>query len=196
MRTFHTHIRLLIAAFLLCTLLVPTKARADEPPDGFSLRLGTDLRMMHYQDKPFWSGTIPALDVGIPIAKRYIQFELGWGLQWGFSKFYVDHFPDILPSLGLRIYPFGKYVSFYGKGGWGTFIFNNSTLIAETGGDIDIPLSSSNEYSVPYLTLGAGYFYRRVGGLGDFVERSNHPWWYMTGPGVAFRVGLLIRAFD
>ncbi len=144
---------------LLCAFLVPATAAADSDvpasvalgentpdpskpyggdpipsDDGFGAQIGANLLMMRshraHPHWPFYSGNIPTFDVDLPIWRRFIQIKLGWKMQWGFTKFYLDNFP-IFPSLGLRIYPNGKYLSVFGSGGWETFLFNNSTLTAE-----------------------------------------------------------------
>jgi len=148
---------------------------------------------MRYKEKPFFAGNIPTIDIGLPIFRRYVQFELGWGVQWGFTHFYIDQFPDLLPSAGLRIYPFGKYLSFYGKGKWSTYVFNNNTLTAECGGNLDIPLGESGN-STAFLSLGGGYFTRKVTGLSDIVDREKHGSWYITSHGPMFSLTLLFRS--
>jgi hypothetical protein len=114
-----------IGLMLFCLCVAPKKAFAYEPDsDGHSAKVGFDIRRMHdRQGNPFWSGSIPTLTGGYPILRRYLQVELCWRMEWGFTKFYLDHFPDFLPSLGLRFYPWGKTLSFYGNGGWGTFLY-------------------------------------------------------------------------
>ncbi|MFA5129383.1 MAG: hypothetical protein WC477_00515 [Patescibacteria group bacterium] len=197
MRTLNARIRILFSIlFLLCTFFTASKAfAASDEPDGLSSRIGADLLIMRHHDKPFYAGNIPTLDIGIPFGRRYAQMELGWAFQWGFTKFYVDQFPDFLPSLGLRLYPFGKFLSIYGKGKWGTFIFNNSTVSAEFGGNIDIKTGNDSGRD-NFFSVGAGYFTRRVGGLGNFVERDRHDQWYITSKGFSIHVGFLIRALD
>jgi hypothetical protein len=184
---------ILSGVLLLCLFLGPSIARGAEDSDGSSAKVGFDIRRMHDQkDHPFWAGNIPTLTAGYPIANQYVQLELKWAIQWGFTRFYVDHFPDFLPSLGMRIYPFKKILSIHGEGGWGTFLFNNNTLTAETGGNLDIPIGG-DQYKKAYLTIGVGYFYRKVYHVADYIHQTQ---WYITSPGVVFDVGLLIRTFE
>jgi hypothetical protein len=185
--------RVLLGVLLLCTLLTPATARAEAPPDGYTFRFGTDVRFLHDKNnKTFVAGTIPSLDVGYPIAKRFLLFELGWGMEFGFSKFYVDHFPDFLPSLGLRFYPFGKHMSAFARGGWSTFIFNKSKLTGEVGGDVDIPIGGNDDAKV-YISLGGSYFAQKIYHLGDFIEADK---WRMSSDGYAVRCSLVVRTFD
>jgi hypothetical protein len=203
---------------LLCALLAPATASADasnevgsvllgeatpDPSkpyggdpipsdDGFGAQFGVNLLLMHsVRSRPHWpffSGNIPTLDVDFPIWRRFIQIELGWKMQWGFTKFYLDNFP-IFPSLGLRIYPNGKYLSVIGKGSWETFLFNNSTLNAEAGVDIDIP-TGHDGWITQYLTLGASVSHREVNRAADFIQKDQ---WWLTGNAVGFHLGFRAR---
>jgi hypothetical protein len=189
-------IRFLIATCLLYVLAVPTKAYADtDDPDGLSIRFGGDVRISHYRNKPFASGTIPSIGIGIPIASRYLQFEITENIRWGFTRPYVNNFPLALPTLGFRLYPFGKILSFYGDGSWETFNFNDSNLMAEGGAALDIPLNPSDE-KVTNLTLGAGYFYQRAGGWIKFVDKSDHGWWYGVKQGPLFSLYITSRTLS
>jgi hypothetical protein len=188
----------LTGVLILCAVLIPAIAHADDDAkDGTGVRLGVSLlEMRDKNNKAFWAGSIPEMDLDIPLYRRYLQLELGWGMTWGFSKFFVDRFPW-LPSLGLRFYPAGKTVSFYGNGEWGTFIFNNSTLMCEGGADVEFPIAKEHYGSQPFIYLGLGGFYRKVYALGDFIPHDEkHDQWYMSSTGVAFRIGLAARTFD
>lgn len=161
---------------------------------GMGSRIGFSVNVMRNpgRHKPFYGLAIPQLEVDLPIVGEYIQIELGWGIQWGLTKFYIDHFPDFLPSLGLRVYPNGKYLSVFGNGSWGTFVFNNSTLTAEAGAEFEIPVSTDGD-TQKYIALGASVFHREVNGLANFLER--YPW-RLTTDGVAIRVGFRGRVLE
>jgi len=161
---------------------------------GAGYRIGTSVNVMRdpESDAPFFGLAIPQIEYDAPIAGRYLQFELGWGVQWGLTKFYIDHFPDFLPSLGLRLYPAGKIVSIFGNGSWGTFVFNNSTLTAEAGLEFDIPVGHVDGLT-SCLALGASVFYREINGLGDFVD--GRQWWF-TKEGIGIRVGFRGRILE
>lgn len=183
-------VRLFISILTLLLLLCSVRIANAQSKEGSAGRLGVDVLRMHDQKgRPFWAANIPKIEVDYPIASKYLQLELGWKIQWGFSKFYVDHLPDFLPSLGARIYPFGKFLSVYGNGSWGTFIFNNSTLTAEAGADLDIR-TGREDGDNSYLAIGAGYGYKHVGHLGDFAP---HDQWWITSDYVVFRIGFRFR---
>lgn len=184
-------VHLFVSTLTLLVFLCSVRIANAQDREGSAGRLGFDILRMHDQKgKAFWAGNLPTFEVDYPIASKYVQLELVWKIQWGLSKFYVDHFPDFLPSLGARFYPFGKFISVYGNGSWGTFVFNNSTLTAEAGTDIDIR-TGRNDGQNSYLAFGVGYGYKRVGHLGDFVPHSQ---WWITSDYILFRFGFRFRA--
>jgi hypothetical protein len=73
------------------------------------------------------------------------------------------------------------------------FFINNNTLTAETGGNLDIPLEKAEQDTRAFLTFGAGYYYRKVYRVAEFIEK---PHWYISSPGVVFSMGLLVRTLD
>ena len=196
MRTFYVFLRAVLSVtLLLCVFLVPKNVYAD-PLDNVSERIGADLRIMRYNGKPFVATDIPTIDFDIPIARQhYVQLEFGWGMQFGITKFYVDQLLDFLPSAGVRVYPFGQYLSVYGKVKWGTYMFNNSTETAELGGDFDFLIGSGRKSDL-YLTFGVGYFTRRVIKINQIVNPDKFGQYYIDSKGVVPRFGLIFRFAD
>jgi hypothetical protein len=195
MKTSYSFILSSIAGSVIaCILFTPIHASAYEKGSGLSSMIGTDLRLMDMKGrrKTFFAGNIPTFEVGVPIAKRYFLFEIGFAMEWGYSKFYADRIFLTIPSLGLRWYPSGQYFSVYTKGSWGTFLFNNSTWTGEYGVNIDIPYSETLD-GKSYLTLGFGYFHRKCSELAGFIDK---PQWYITSNGPLFTIGFRFRDID
>jgi hypothetical protein len=158
----------------------------SSPHDGVGFRLGANILAMHDQrHERFLAVSIPSIEIDYPIIGRYLQAEFGFSMQWGISKFYVDHFPDFPPSIGLRVYPIGKYVSGFASVGASTFLFNKWTTTLEAGLDVDVPVGRKND-TIHYVTVGASAFRRDVEGEQNFIHGSQ---WEISSTGVAFRVG-------
>jgi len=115
---------------------------------------------------------------------RYLLMTVEGHWVWGISKFFVD----LTAAVGLQWYPFGKIFSVYGAGHYGTFFFNNTTVMAEAGINIDIPLGKNID-----LVIRGGYFNRKVSRGIEFIRPDQ---WYLSSKGIAIRLGISVPSFD
>jgi hypothetical protein len=170
----------------------PSESHSHSKEDGTGARLCLSLNWFtnfDHKRQRFFSGNIPTVDVDVPIGGRWLQLEIGARGVWGFSEFYMK---EMFPMLGLRLYPFGSILSMYGKGGWGMFFFNDSTVRAEAGAALDIPIGGDSDSTV-FLAPTAGYYYERSWKLGKYIKPE---WWHLTSPGWIIGLEFVVRKLD
>ncbi len=161
---------------------------------GTGIRIGPNVLFMHDAHGRFVAVDLPSYELNVSLGGPYLQLDIGGRMQWGLSKFYIGYFPIPLSSIGIRTYPFEKYLSLFANYGWGTFLFNERTSTVEAGFDIDIPVKhlARSKNDVCFTTFGLAAFNR-------FSTPSNHfihgDQWSLTSTGVMFRTGVRFRYF-
>jgi hypothetical protein len=113
-----------------------------------------------------------------------VPFALSWGTAGGFSS-------EISFGIGLSWAP-SPYVSVFALSRVGTFFFTNGTRTRIAGVDIAIPIrrmtfAEGVSRQSRFIVVGVEYFDRDATRWGGFMKG---PQWYVSGQGVAFRVGI------
>jgi hypothetical protein len=143
--------------------------------------LGTTIRRIDHGGKTFWLAEIPMLELEFPIAEDrvagFLSLGTTWGTKGGFSVEWTT-------GGGLRWRP-NRVFAVHASGQFGTFVFNNYTLLGVAGFEVYFPLGDSID-----LAVGAEYFNRRNRELAGFISK---PQWYVSGDGVGARVGFAFR---
>lgn len=170
------------AALSLCLMLIPAAPVAASDSGSFG-KFG--VMTQSFKDETGARHTlasIPLMEGGGAIVKDFVYItgfsDIQWGVKGGFMI-------DSAFGLGTRVYPFKKVLGLYGTGKFGTFLFNNVTLSASAGADLEIPVGNRSS-----LSIGAGVFTRKVHNLAAFIDREKRPEWYASGHGVEVSIAI------
>jgi hypothetical protein len=174
--------KIVLAILLFVFLFSGAAANAATDYCGEGITLGAAVRLMDNYD--FIAADIPLFNWMFPIYNKYLQVIAGTHCIWGMSDFFFDP----TAAIGFQWYPIGKTYSVHGTAHLGTFLFNNITLMAGTGVDIDIPFGENGNFFV-----GVEYFYRKVYRVIQFMGGDH---WYISSSGIAIRLGLRCRVLE
>ena len=173
--------RVLVIWSVFILVFGAVRESAAQESDGPSVVLGTTIRPIASDGKEYWLVEIPMVEGDIPIRGEHLSVTLDGGMTWGTKGgFSVES----TVGGGLRWSP-SRFFDVYTQGHFGTFLFNNYTLLGTVGVEVNVPAGESAS-----LGLGVEYFGRRNRELAGFITK---PQWYASGRGVGVRVSVRMR---